>query len=395
MSTFRCAWAVLWLAGGVVVGAPVGRAEEAVVVKGIVLLPDGKPAEGARLFVAGGGSLVSDLKAPQTDAAGRFSLRLGPSLQYKQVYVATLPGYALGWTFTGPAQELTVRLGGNPVAFAGVVTDLRGRPVAGARLRVYGLVVRDAQHSLIMNWRPFPPLTADDDGRFSLPDLPADSGVQYGVVAAGYVDAAGEVRAGQAEVKIVLAPEASIAGKVTAGGWPAAGARVSAWSEGQVWEATTEAGGAYRLAHLRPGTYTLRVERCGPAGEGYAAPLPVPVALRAGDRRTGQDLALVRAALVTGRVTDAGTGKPLARELVFLSMLACPGGESLGKPLGGATARTDARGAFRLWVLPGRYALRAQSCQPGQAQWRSLPPTRIAEFAGGDHRGGLDFTLTP
>lgn len=111
-----------------------------------------------------------------------------------------------------------------------------------------------------------------------------------------------------------------------------AGVRVTCMETGAVTQ--TDPMGNFFFPALKPGRYTVRVEREGfaPATAGY-------------DVRMGQNtvadasLEPLQPGAVKGTVVDGMTGQPLAGVIVTLSP-------------GGARAETDSRGAFRLQDLP-------------------------------------------
>jgi hypothetical protein len=462
-------------------------------VNGTVLCPDGQPAVGARVFLAGGGGRggpnQTDLK---TDAAGKFALEVPgfsprPGVPYDPTVTvaATLAGCALGWASGKLNEEMTVHLGDKPVAFSGTVTDAQDKPVAGAQIGVQTMITGDPRNSLYLVGA-FPPVTTGLDGQFSFPGFPAGVQVIYGVTAPGWAPTRGQGATGTPDLKVALAPEATVAGKVTAGGQPVAGVGIRCWNQTQNGWATTGAGGTYHIGglsagtftltaqgrdfqnsfpagyvlpapvqvtlqtgdhltgqdlalvqcaqvsgkvtaggkpvagvqvmasgqdrnndqavtaadgtyhldHLSAGTFTLVVWGQGPLPEGYAAPAPVPITIQAGDKLTGQALALVQGALLTGKVTEAGTGKALAGEYVNANPVARGGGPAAGAyPSSGV--ETDATGVFRLWVAPGKWQLNAQAGQPEHRNWRATQSPPVVEVAAGDQKEGLDFVFSP
>ncbi len=80
----------------------------------------------------------------------------------------------------------------------------------------------------------------------------------------------------------------------------------------------------------------------------------------AGDKLTGQDIRLVRGAVITGRVTDAD-GKPAILEQVQLSYFDAAGKrQNFSTPVNEEMWQTDDRGVYRLYGLPpGRYLVSA------------------------------------
>ena len=122
-----------------------------VTVKGVVLDPEGQPMVGARLFVpydSRGGHLQLDKGV--SGPAGRFQFTIAESEFRDCSYenpLATLSvaaaadGLGLAWLdpdVVSKGGDLTLRLV-RDVPIRGRVLDLQGKPVAGARVRVYDL----------------------------------------------------------------------------------------------------------------------------------------------------------------------------------------------------------------------------------------------------------------
>lgn len=145
--------------------------------------------------------------------------------------------------------------------------------------------------------------------------------------------AADPVSIAQSEVRIgvnaVLTKGAQIAGTVTAAGsgTPLQNVRVYAYASpaaslyADVADDYTDASGVYTLTTLPAGTYYLRFERAEYLTEYYndkaalAAADPVPVT--ASELKTGVDAALTKGGQITGLVTAAGAGTPLAGVSVY------------------------------------------------------------------------------
>ena len=128
-----------------------------------------------------------------------------------------------------------------------------------------------------------------------------------------------------------LKGSAAIRGRVTdaATGAPVAGmtVRVSGWENRTVWSGATGTDGGYLASGLVPHSYKVRT----PFSQGYVgqvyrnANCPVAdcdwgdwVDLGWGETKTGVDFALVRGGAVSGRVTRADTGAPMAGVTVDL-----------------------------------------------------------------------------
>ncbi|HKQ72377.1 MAG TPA: carboxypeptidase regulatory-like domain-containing protein [Blastocatellia bacterium] len=170
---------------------------------------------------------------------------------------------------------------------------------------------------------------------------------------------------------------ASISGRVTIGGAPAANALMiiaevdpqsrGAWFRDESPQSAfikvrTDNDGRYRVAGLAEGNYMIRAlskvyvrsER-GSEYETYRS-----VTLDEGESRDNVDFALVRGGVITGRVIDA-EGRPLIESFLQLQPV-----DENGRPKGGVESnlnrmmQTDDRGVYRIYGLPaGRYILSA------------------------------------
>jgi RNA polymerase sigma factor (sigma-70 family) len=126
-------------------------ADETFTYKGRVLGTDGKPIDGAKLYLIEPGETG---KAPSVRATtgkdGRFEFtaarkELLPAAAPPEIdafaflqVVAVAEGHAPDWTILGkrPSNELTFRLPRNDVTIEGRILDLQGKAVAGARIKV-------------------------------------------------------------------------------------------------------------------------------------------------------------------------------------------------------------------------------------------------------------------
>lgn len=122
-------------------------------ISGSVLDADGKPVQGARLYLP---SLKAEQLRPlaTSDSAGRFRFQVMPAAvgfspllrePWSEVYVvAVAEGHGPGIAIVGdPAQaeKLILRLAKDEVPIKGRVLDLQGKPVAGVTVRVDGIGV--------------------------------------------------------------------------------------------------------------------------------------------------------------------------------------------------------------------------------------------------------------
>jgi beta-lactamase regulating signal transducer with metallopeptidase domain len=191
-----------------------------VILRGRVLLPDGKPAAGANLYWAQIESSrprsmrkLTDRGA--TDQQGRFEITLTPAdlpaTPSPLSLVAHKAGFGIAWEQVdrnGIPPELTLRLvEDRPIR--GRLTDTEGRPVAGARVTVNN-VLASADGSLnafLLAWRHdwrfawtkldrpgalYAPLgrlmgaSTDGDGRFTISGVGVERVAEVDITAPGY-----------------------------------------------------------------------------------------------------------------------------------------------------------------------------------------------------------------
>jgi hypothetical protein len=199
-------------------------------------------------------------------------------------------------------------------------------------------------------------------------------------------------------MRFPLAPEAVVEGRVMFNGQGVPGVYVVCEQDpnrpGHIGPAPTAADGSYRFDRLAAGEVSLWVWRGGP--EETVAPLSMPLELKVGEHVTGHDLVFSVGAVLSGKVTEAVTGKPVAGASVWVDLeKAAPPTETgaahpVAEPLRAGTVQTDATGTYQLRVPPGRYKVTAAA--PDSA---IVPRTRPVEVTDGDRKSGLDFALTP
>jgi len=155
---------------------------------------------------------------------------------------------------------------------------------------------------------------------------------------------------------------ASVSGRVTIGGKPAAGISVVASSSTSfldskiVGRTTSDEEGNYQLKGLPGGTLRIlpvaKSLAVGPDAKTRQVGQSVNVA--EGEAITKVDFSLVRGAVVTGRITDA-EGNPIIGEGVSLVRKDAPADPN-AMYVGGLRNRTDDRGIYRIYGLsPGSY----------------------------------------
>ncbi len=326
-------------------------------VVGRVLDPDGKPVPNATAMVCAAlkqpvngdklGNQLSSTGQAQSDASGRFRLdaiRTSSSIHQETVAVAIAPGYGAGWVDLDPdADQPTADIMLQPEqVIQGRLFDIQGRPVRGVRISVeaMGRVLRDpegdpeddglegptfagmSREKDLPAW-PHPALT-DAEGRFTVRAAGRNLRVVLTIDDPRFamqwtiVDTDGA--ASSKPVVIAVEPARIIVGRVVAADTkkPIANALISANGGDSV---ETDGDGKYRTRALGRFPRAEASERCivmvnAPRGQPYLNVRTEEFEWPKGAIEHRVDLILPRGVLVRGKVTEEGSGKPIAGTMV-------------------------------------------------------------------------------
>jgi RNA polymerase sigma factor (sigma-70 family) len=394
--------------------APPPTTKEDTTVSGRVLGSDGKPVAGAPVVVLAKlpGRTRSDATVPpaaapaavsaegKTDGEGRFRLKMPrtSSAQYGDVYViATAEKHAPAWRRLSPdggPWEAELKLPPEQV-IRGSLVDLQGQPAAGVKVTPEYLGgMTDGQPdgfwtgALPSRAAPWPAAaTTDEKGQFVIRGCNRDQGVTLTVnddrfaMQSFRAEAPGKPRPeqrtlgydvggflhenrreadekGQPEVlKLSLAPARVIEGRVVYGdtGKPAA----KAWVSG----ACTDADGRFLLRFAGRDAVTLEVY---PAeGEPYLS-IFHRAKWEKGAVKQEVTITLPRGVVVRGKITEAGSGKPVAGAAVQFWP---QDGDNPDRPKNALTGwshceLTRQDGTFHMAVFPGAGHLMIQGPTP-------------------------------
>ncbi len=434
-------------------------------VSGKVVGPDGKPVSGAKLFVF---DSAEPNPAPQKEARadGGFTFDLSPLAGGRTSYrylVATAPHLGLGcdWTrvatATEPLRDAVLRLPRDE-PIRGRIVDLEGRPVAGASVRVTNLGTGEdgTLDTFLRLWAPaqesqrsaygaalakhlYAPkalaghfsATTDAAGRFTLrgigldrcphltvrarglasqvcvvplrPDFKPPPGVTFGTPFLGPV------------FTLPLKPSKPVHGVVRdSAGKPLAGVRVLGYAIESVSgprgifvlpqvETVTDAQGRYLLDGLpQANRYSLLADPkpgLGPTHQFSTRTNDAP-----GLAPLTADFALPSGVVLTGRLTDGKTGRPVRGFVFYCPLLSNawlkqhPGYDDPNpapSPQEGETW-TDGEGRFRLTAVPGPGLLHVQVL--GHEKGRSYLLAKLAPEDDNDEiirkLGGFQYFQT-
>ena len=377
---------------------------EEVTISGRVLTPDGQPAAGAKVVArwmdrhAG----MPDLRVEDVCGDdGSFSLRAALDGEHRVWgrVLALKEGFGLGWQSIGVEDVAGCIITLNTEApLRGDVRTDDGAPIAGAVIMaeyVAGETFRDTV---------FPKedmsTTSDDAGAFALGDLPAGRSARLSVAATGYAcmrwdpAALGE----DGLLHIALQPEAVIAGTVTRDGQPVPGVRVGAAetnaSEGSRRndgggeapggaDAVSDDAGHYRIEGLCEGEYNVCLD-LGDDPE-WTAIAHEGLKCTPGAVIEGIDFTLIKGGFVTGIVTNAATGEPMADRWVACYGPARPMSQGWCE-----STRTDAEGRYTFRLPPGK-----NNVYTADGVSVVEPKDRMVEVIEGQTVTGVDFSVTP
>jgi RNA polymerase sigma factor (sigma-70 family) len=395
-------------------------------VTGRVRSADGKPLAGAELLLVGKGDQAAELGTTGTD--GKFNVRL--PADWKGGYLVARSG-GVGIDFaqlgdTEPKGDIELKVVAD-VAVRGRVVDTEGKPVAGAAVRVerVGTSAANSLDPILAEWRKQTGYSAspagektiwagaaalwgtttDRDGRFEFRGLGAERLAVLRLSGGGVTDAEAYVatRKGldpkefnDAVVKnaggkprwclygpdftVVAEREKLIRGRVADvdTGKPRADVEVllTRTDGGDLLQviprARTDKDGRYEMHGVRKAK-SYMVEVAADAAAGY-----MPAQATAGDTPgydpLAIDLRVRKGVVVTGRIIDKGTGKPVAG----WALIGVPQGNPSVKdyPEFNSSAwfpmqRTDAEGRFRVVAIPGPVLLFGQ---PENADFMKYKP---------------------
>ena len=282
------------------------RLEPGTTMGGIVKDEAGQPVPGATVEVNGPPTeselpnYAFSIGTARTDEQGQWRLDVAPRDLAGISASVTHPGYRRSWaTISHDLHSVTILKKGLTVT--GQVVDADGRPIKGARA-VMGRDVWGSKH---------PTATTDERGAFSLENCPA-GGTIVTVQANGFAPRIHDVNVDERTPPVIVRmtePGATVRGRVVnIAGKPVAGAFVAA----DTWRGNRSIH--FRVDTDKDGRFEWRsapkdVVLYDIGQDGYMASRGVP--LTASDRE--QTVILYPKLVISGRVTDAVTGRPVPK----------------------------------------------------------------------------------
>jgi RNA polymerase sigma factor (sigma-70 family) len=354
-------------------------------IHGRVLNPEGAPLVGAELCLRASARQTVPFRA-RSGPDGRFAFRVARTefdpdnpqpLAYQLLAVAK--GYGCAWVTSQPtAEELTLRLVPDLVV-AGRILDAEGKAVVGATLTVTG--VADGKGD--KGWTgPLPgqpaALTTAGDGGFQLSGTGRGRVVKLRLEGTGIASAELDVKGTPFEYQAAVSRpiEGMVCDKGT--GKPLADVEVS--QKSGLCKTVTDQQGRYQLLGVaKAPSYTLVVKP--PDGLHFQRELPLQDT--PGLEALPCNVELEQGSiLVTGKVKDKATGKPLAGALVAYNPV-YPNDTATKMSAGSypeSKTTTAQDGSYTLRVMPGAGVLCVAGPDLDAYMQASLAPQDIKAF---------------
>ncbi len=306
-----------------------------------------------------------------TKADGEFSFKVNfDSDVYRYGYiVAEKAGLALGfanWRMRQD-QELEIKLG-RAKELAGIVVDQDDKPIAGAEVSIWLLVVGEGQDQQNLGRPVVSELltsTTDQSGRFVFTQIPAEATADFIIKkngratintyrSTGYANQKMSYAPGQTDIKLILPVEARIEGNVVAKdtGENIEGVELIIMQQanrpvpGQV-PVSISMDGAFTINALNAGSYLLQLVRPQEGPAEWVAE-PVYVTLEAGQTVTDVKMKLSRGGLLEVHIEDAETKRPIGNVQVNINDQ---------KTAQWIYGKSDNSGVARVRLMPGSYQL--------------------------------------
>jgi hypothetical protein len=331
----------------------------AATISGTVSDPNGKPVGGAdvRVYLQSSTSWQPALQTT-TSADGEFSVDVSDEGIKGGRCIVTAAGLSAGGGYVALNQSNSIHLA-LPATISGTVVDTNQKPVSGATVKVRTVSVGSSNPPLSNGSMIFADIPGearlttqtDSQGRYSFSNLPQNSTTGIELMDPRFATVTqDDVKAGTTAHVIVARPAAVITGKVAYdGGAPVPDIQAEAEPMGAAsgWaEANTDATGAYKLQGLSTGSYNVIVEFAQDSA--WIAPAAEGVVATEGSTVSAPDIVAVHGAVISGLVTDSGTGKPVEG-----AMVGCYGPQRPSSSSAITMATSNALGAYSLRVAPG------------------------------------------
>lgn len=332
-------------------------------IRGRVLDASNKPVAAARVRVSSAaGNFTERVREAYADDKGNYEI---DGLERKELEVVAIGREASSEIVevdlvAAPFDrtvDLRLDVGGQ---IAGIVVDGEGEPIEGAQVWAFPDWRRGGRDNMqSFRMRGIPRELSDAGGRFKLTGLSdgpyqvrASRSAGGGRFGGGWTVPPVDARTGDTDVRIELAAEGTITGKVAFanGDAPAAfSVNLGGWGQGTPFSSKS---GKFEVPELAPRKYTVTIR-----GPGFDSKQIGDVEVKPGETTDLGTIEVEKGRSVAGKVVDAG-GSPVADALVRAGRTIFGDGSSSKSAFGGPPGaqntkevRTDESGRFAIFGL--------------------------------------------
>ncbi len=311
---------------------------------------------------------LMDKKTTGADGAFTFTAPAESDVYRESSIIAQKDGLAMGWAVWRMRENAQTDITlGEPKELAGEVVDEDGAAVADAQVSIVLAIIGEQEDRRYVTSYVAPDLfnvKTDDSGRFAFTNMPGEASFEFLVEKPGKAtlctfeyavnrEAKLHFAAGQADIRLVVSPEAKIAGVVVAkaDGKPVAGAELMAQADERRLPLPPEpivsaTDGTFSIGGLAAGGYSVQLM---PPMKGVAEWVAVPahVTLEAG--QTGGD---VKIEVSKGGLVEVVVNDDDNKRIEGVRV-------SVRDPQSNQyhTGSTDPNGVARIRLIPGDYEL--------------------------------------